>query len=100
MLDFLGAGCASHSAILDFGFGTGRISSFQNRKSKIQNRLGCFDDLARFQAARADANPLGATADQRAHRLQVGIEAAIRTVIRVTDAMTELRPLAANIAPF
>jgi hypothetical protein len=74
--------------------------AIQNPKSKIQKGSGSFDDFAGFQAARADANALGATADQRAHRLQVGIEAAIRPIIRVTDAMTELRPLAADIAPF
>jgi hypothetical protein len=71
-----------------------------NPESKIQNCSGSFNDLAGFQAARTDANALSATADQRAHRLQVGIEAAIRPVVRVTDAMTELRPLAADIAPF
>jgi hypothetical protein len=76
------------------------LQGIQNPKSQIQNRLGCFNDFARFQAARTDANALGATANQRAHRLQVGIEAAVRPVVRVTDAMTELRPLAANIAPF
>jgi hypothetical protein len=91
--------------ILDFGFAildcrTGFVKPIRNLQSKIQNRSGCFDDFARFKAARADANALGATADQRAHRLQVGIEAAIRPVVRVTDAMTELRPLAADIAPF
>jgi len=79
---------------------TGFIGAIQTPKSKIQNRSGSFDDLASFQAARTDANALGATANQRAHRLQVGIEAAIRPVVRVTDAMTELRPLAADIAPF
>jgi hypothetical protein len=90
--------------ILDFGFAIldyrARLARNPNRQSKIQNWLGCFDDFAGFQAARADANALGATADERPHRLQVGIEAAIRAVVRVTDAMTELRPLAANIAPF
>lgn len=93
------------AGILDFRFSildgrTRLINAIENLKSKIQNRSGSFDDFASFQATRADANALGATADQRAHRLQVGIEAAIRPVVRVTDAMTELRPLAADIAPF
>jgi hypothetical protein len=67
---------------------------------KIQNRSRGLDDFAGLQAARTDAEALGATADERAHRLQVGVEAAVRTVIRVRNAMTELRSLAANIAPF
>jgi hypothetical protein len=62
--------------------------------------LSSFDNFAGLQAARADANALGATADERAHRLQVRVEAAIRPVVRVRDAMTELRPFAADIAPF
>jgi hypothetical protein len=91
--------------ILDFRFwildsGKTALPLIQNRQSKIQNRSGGFDDLASLQAARADAEALGATADKRPHRLQVGVEAAVRAVIRVADAMTELRPLAADIAPF
>jgi hypothetical protein len=89
--------------ISDFGFwieeqALWSIPAIQNRKSKIGS--GGFDDFAGLQAARADANALGATADERAHRLQVRVKAAVRAVIRVRNAMTELRSLAADIAPF
>jgi peptidyl-prolyl cis-trans isomerase SurA len=43
---------------------------------------------------------LGATADLSAHGLQVRIEATIGAVVGVTDAMTKLRPLAADLATF
>jgi len=90
---------------LDFGFwieeqALWSIPAIQNRKSKIQSCSGGFDDFAGLQAARTDADALGATADERAHRLQVRVEAAVRAVIRVRNAMTELRSLAADIAPF
>ena len=69
-------------------------------KSKIQNRLGGFDDLAGFKAARADADALSPTADKGANGLQVRVKAAVGPIVGVAHAMTKLRPLAANIASF
>lgn len=48
--------------ILDFGFWIVRRDYLliQNRKSKIQNMSGGFDDFAGLEAAGADADALGA----------------------------------------
>ena len=62
--------------------------------------LGGFDDLACFQATRADAEALNATADDGANGLKVWIEAAVGPVVSVAYAVTELRPLAAHFTAF
>jgi len=70
----------------------------QNRKSKTQNRLSGFDDLAGFQAAGADANSLRAARDDSSHGLQVRVEPAAGAVVGLADAIAELRSLAADLA--
>lgn len=62
--------------------------------------LSGFDYLAGFQAARADSNASGATAGHGANGLQVWVEAAVSSVVGVTDSMTELWPLAADFTAF
>ena len=82
--------------MLDFG-----LAPFRgNPKSQIPNRSGSFDDFARLQASRADANPLRAAADQRSDALQVWIEAAVGAVVGVAYSVTKLRSLAADFAAF
>lgn len=83
---------------MDFGFTEDIV--IQNRKSKIQNGLGGFDDLSRFQAARAYPKALCAAADESADRLQVWIEASVGAVVGVAHAVAKLRPLAADLASF
>ena len=72
------------------------LAAIQNRKSKIQNRSGGFDYFAGLQAAGADSNTFGSSTDDRADRLQVGIEAAVGPVVGVTHPVTKLRSLAAD----
>src|ERR671931_1845306 len=63
--------------------------------------LGRLRDLARLDAGRADLHPDGpALRALDADRLQVGVEAAARAVVRVRDVVAELRPLAADFASF
>jgi hypothetical protein len=81
------------------------ISDSGKRESKIRNDqaeglLSSFDDLAGFKAARADANALGATADERADGLKVRFKPPVGTIVGVAYAVTELRPLAAYFAAF
>ena len=54
--------------------------------------LGGLDDLARAQAARADADALDAAVDHRPHRLQVRLEPARAHVVGVADAAPDDRP--------
>ena len=81
------------------------ISNSKKRESEIRNKRaeglsGGFDDLASFQAARANANALRATADKSANGLKIRIEAAVGAVVSVADSVTKLRPLAAYLAAF
>ena len=62
--------------------------------------LGGFDHLARFQAARADSNTSDAAAGHGANGLQIWVEAAVSSVVGVTNSMTELWPLAADFTAF
>jgi hypothetical protein len=61
---------------------------------------GGFDDFATFQASRADAKTLNATANDGANGLKVWIEATVGPVVGVAYAVTELRPLAAHLTAF
>ena len=74
--------------------------NLKNLKSKIQNRLCGFDNLARFQAARAYAKALSSATDKSADGLKIWIEAAIGAVVGVAHAVTKLRPLAADLTAF
>ena len=58
------------------------------------------DDLASFQAARADPKALRAAADQSTDGLQVWVEAAVGAVVGVAYSVTKLRSLAADFAAF
>jgi hypothetical protein len=62
--------------------------------------LGSFNDLAGFQTTSACLNALNAATDQGPDPLQIRFEPAASSVICVTDLITELRTLAADIATF
>jgi hypothetical protein len=55
-------------------------------------------DLAGLEAGGAHVEALRGLADHRAHGLDVGVPAALGTPVRVRDAVTEARPLAADVA--
>ena len=55
------------------------------------------NDFTAAQAGRADAHPLGGRAHPSVHRTQVNIPAPLGDVVRVTDAVSRLRLLAADI---
>jgi hypothetical protein len=81
-----------------------RIPAFgllgQTGNPKAQKALGCFDDLAGFQAASADADALRTAAHKRANGLKIRIEPAVRPVVSVADGVTKLWSLAADFAAF
>jgi hypothetical protein len=56
------------------------------------------NDFAAAQAGRTDAHPLGGRAHTGVHRTQVDVPAPLGDVVRVTDAVSRLRLLAADIA--
>lgn len=58
---------------------------------------GGFDYFARFQAAGADSNALGATAYDGPDGLKIGVETTTGAVVGVADSIAELRPFAAYI---
>ena len=64
--------------------------------SAPHNRL-CFDDFAAAQAGGAHADVLGGRADFGVNRTQIDVPASLAHVVRVTDGIAELRPLAADI---
>ena len=64
------------------------------------SRSGGFDDLARAQAARADAQALDPAVDQRPDALEIRFEAARRDVVRVADVAADDRPFPAEFAAF
>jgi hypothetical protein len=55
-----------------------------------------FDDLARLDAAGADAHALADAVDLGLHRLQVHVPAAAGGVVGVGDVVSELRAFAAE----
>src|SRR3954447_13635537 len=59
---------------------------------------GGLGDLARPEAARADADPAHAAVDQRSHRLQVRLEPAGAHVVGVAHRPADDRPLVTNFA--
>jgi hypothetical protein len=58
--------------------------------------LDRFDDLARTQAPRADADVLARRADEDVHALQVGALDALGLDVRVANSIGNLALLAAN----
>ena len=54
------------------------------------------DDFAAAQAGRADANALALARDLGVHRTQVDVPAPLGDVVRVADAVSRLRLLAAD----
>jgi hypothetical protein len=64
--------------------------------SSVMVGLG-FNDFAAAQAGRADADALPLTADFRVHRTQVDVPAPLGDIVRVADAVSRLRLLAADI---
>jgi hypothetical protein len=71
------------------------------RKVEVEvkvERLDGFLDFAATQAASADPDALCLTIDQRPDWLEVGFEDSFGLVIGVTDVMTGLATLAAEIA--
>ena len=67
----------------------------RNRWCLTAHRLR-FDDFAATQAGGADANALGSAANFGVDRPQIDIPAPLGHVVRVTDIVSELRPLAAD----
>src|SRR3954452_19806363 len=59
---------------------------------------GLAGDLAGLDAGGAHVEALRGLADHRAHGLDVGVPAPLRAPVRVRDAVTEARPLAADVA--
>jgi hypothetical protein len=57
-------------------------------------------DLAAADAGGANANALGASVDQRAHSLQIDVPAALGHVMRVADAVAELRSASTHFTYF
>lgn len=67
----------------------------------MTDKLSCgFYDLSGFQAPRADAEALNATADQSADGLKVRVKATVSPIVGVAYAVTKLRPLAAHFTAF
>src|SRR4029077_16854148 len=56
------------------------------------------DDLARFEAARADLHALDLALDPGTHRHEVDVPAPLGHVVGVTDAVADGRTLPADIA--
>ncbi len=56
------------------------------------------DDFAAAQAGRADADVLSLARDLGVHRTQVNVPAPLSDVVRMADAVSRLRLLAADIA--
>ena len=63
----------------------------------MANLLG-FNDFAAAQAGRADAHALRGRAHAGVHRTQIDVPAPLGDVVRVADAVSRLRLLAADIA--
>ena len=61
---------------------------------------GGLDDLVRPQAARTDADPLDAAADDRADQLKIGLESPCAHVMRMADLASDYRSLAADFTTF
>jgi hypothetical protein len=57
-----------------------------------------FGDFAGLDAARADAEALGCTVNERFDHLQVNVPAAAGDIVRVGYVVAETRALAADIA--
>jgi hypothetical protein len=66
-------------------------------ESETCRELAGFNDLARLNAAGADAQALVALLGDRAHRAQVHIPAAAAHVMSVADLVSKLRAFAADI---
>ena len=62
----------------------------------IRGLLGGLDDLARAQAARADADALDAAVDHRADRLEIRLEPPRAHVVRVAVLPADDRTLPAD----
>jgi hypothetical protein len=57
-----------------------------------------FDDLAGFDATRADANALVAAIDFSLDRTKIYVPTTLGHVVRMRDLVTELRTFAADFA--
>ena len=66
-------------------------------KDRIELLLLRFNDFAAAQAGRADADSFGRGANLGVDRAQVDVPAPFGHVVRVTDIVPKLRPLAADI---
>jgi hypothetical protein len=66
------------------------------KRNLAEANLACFNDLARLDAAGADAQALVAGLGDGAHRAQVHIPAATAHVVSVADLVSKLRTFAAD----
>ena len=74
------------------------MKSSVNSVSSVVDRFLRLDDFAAAQAGRADAHTLGGRTHAGMHRTQVDVPAPFGDVVRVTDVVSRLRLLAADIA--
>src|SRR5450631_4580039 len=74
------------------------MKSSVNSVSSVVDRFLRLDDFTAAQAGRADAHTLGGRAHTGVHRTQVDVPAPLGDVVRVADAVSRLRLLAADIA--
>jgi hypothetical protein len=81
-------------------FGLNGFPGDPKSQIQIQNQSGGFDDFARLQTARADSNPLRASAYQSANGLQVWIKAAVGAIVCVAYGVTKLRSFATDLTAF
>lgn len=61
---------------------------------------GGLKDFTCLQTASADANPFGNAVNETSNRLQVRFKASASAIVGMRDAITELRPFAADFANF
>ena len=63
----------------------------------VNGSLGDLLDFTVANTRRADANPAAGAVDERTDGLQIDVPAALRHIVRVADAVTELRSAATNL---
>ena len=66
--------------------------------SSVLERFLSLNDFAAAQAGRADAHTLSGRPHAGVHRTQVDVPAPLGDIVRVADAVSRLRLLAADIA--
>jgi hypothetical protein len=73
-----------------------RISRENDFSRSLFNPLRRLDDLARFNAPRADTDPLAAAGHLGLNGTKIDIPAPLGNIVRMRDLIAELRTLAAD----